>query len=289
MQDFTLSEEDLSEFESTEVPIYFSSEDDSPSDARIDVYVNTVKLRLPIDTGHGWGTISLSPSVLSKLDVRYTGRTKENYDWKGQRYDSKQYLIPRIRIGDLSLNQLPGYEFFSRYEYIRGVIGLPFLNQFNILIDYPNRRFGLYRKDFYPEYLKSEVWAKVKLVSPMVLPVKFKDYDETFTFCLDTGAIAVDEENHSYGLIRSQSALGRLLQQRKTLEPDPTDVEVLGKFGSNQLRTSCGYPLVQIDFIIGDYEYPKRDGILGHSFFAKYSVFIDFIKDEMYLKPHNVR
>jgi len=28
--------------------------------------------------------------------------------------------------------------------------------------------------------------------------------DETFTFCLDTGAIAVDEEKHSYGLIRSK-------------------------------------------------------------------------------------
>jgi hypothetical protein len=106
---------------------------------------------------------------------------------------------------------------------------------------------------------------------------------------LDTGAIAVDEKKHSYGLIRSKSALGRLLQQRETLEPDPTDVDVLGKFGSNQFQTFCGYPLGQLDFMVGDYQQPKRDGILGHNFFAKYSVFIDFTKDEMYLKPHNVR
>ena len=42
-----------SQFESTEVPIYFTNEDNSPSDAHIDVFVNKVKLRLLLilDTG----------------------------------------------------------------------------------------------------------------------------------------------------------------------------------------------------------------------------------------------
>lgn len=287
MQDPTFSFDIPSQFESTEVPIYFESDNNSPSYAYIDVLVNEVKLRLFIDTGHGYGTVSLPLSVLSELDVTYTGVTKENRDFKGQQYNSRHYLLPKVEIGSLVLNQLPGYEFFSRYDDLGGLIGLAFLNQFNVLIDYPNRKFGLYRKDFYPDYLKSQVWKNVQLVPPLSLPVKLKDYEETFTFCLDTGVIAVDKEKRSYGTIRSESGLGKLIQQKESLDPDPTDADILGKFSSNQLRTSCDYSLTPMDFMLVDYEYPKRDGFLGHNFFSKYSVFIDFTKDELHLRPHN--
>ena len=286
MQDPTFSFGVPSQFESTEVRIYFTSEDNSPSYAYIDVFVNTVKLRLFIDTGAGYDTVSLTPPVLNGLDVIYTGATKENYDFKGDKYNSRHYFIPKIRIGSLVLNQLPGYEFLSRYDDLGGLIGLAFLNQFNVLIDYPNRKFGLYRKDFYPDYLKSQVWKSVQLVPPLSLPVQLKNYEETFTFCLDTGVIAVDKTKRSYGTIRSESGLGKLIQQKETLEPDPSDVEVLGKFSSNQLRTPCDYPLAPMDFMLVDYEYPKRDGFLGHNFFSKYSVFIDFTQDEIYLHLH---
>ena len=53
MQDSTVSFDVPSQFESTEVPIYFESDNNSPSYAYIDVLVNEVKLRLLIDTGHG--------------------------------------------------------------------------------------------------------------------------------------------------------------------------------------------------------------------------------------------
>ena len=66
-------------FTSTEVPIHFSQEVDHFPRAYIDVSVNAMRLRLPIDTGHGLGGLLLSPSVLSGLDVHYTGRTQENY------------------------------------------------------------------------------------------------------------------------------------------------------------------------------------------------------------------
>ncbi len=224
---------------------------------------------------------------MSELDVTYTGATKENYDFKGQKFDSRHYLLPKVEIGSLVLDQLPGYEFFSRYDDMGGLIGLAFLNQFNVLIDYPNRKFGLYRKEFYPDYLKSQGWKSVQFVPPLSLPVKLKDYEETFTFCLDTGVIAVDKEKHSYGTIRSESTLGKLLQQNETLEPDPSDVEILGTFSSNQLRTPCNYRLAPMDFMLVDYKFPKRDGFLGHNFFSKYSVFIDFTQDEIHLRPHN--
>ena len=147
-------------------------------------------------------------------------------------------------------------------------------------------RFGLYRKHTCPEHLTSRAWTKVKLTSPsagLVLPVKLEGCDETFQFCLDTGAAYIDEENHFCDLVCSQSLLGELLQQREAIEPYPADAEVLGKFGTSQLRTLCGYALAQLDFVIVDLEYLKIDGLLGHSFFTKYSVFIDFSTDELYL------
>lgn len=277
------------DFESTEVPITFPRESEGiPSGPHIDVTVNNKRIRLPIDTGNNWGTISLSPSNLSKIDVRYTGKTKEHYDWKGDKYDSRQYVIPTVKIGGLALTDLPSYEFRSRYEDTPGVIGLVFLRQFNVLIDYPKKRFGLYRPDVYPAYVKSKGWAKVKLSSPMGLPVKLKGYDETFSFTMDTLAFATDEEHNSYGLIRSQSALGKLLLESESLKPFPEDSEVLGIFDSEQLRTSSGYEVVNLNFMVGDYTYPKTDGMLGHNFFAEYSVFIDFRKQEMYVKSRGV-
>ena len=277
-------------FQFTEVPIHFSQEIAHFPRAYIDVYVNAVRLRLAIDTGHGLGSFLLSPSILSGLDVQYTGRTQENYDAFGKRYDSREYLLSDVTIGDLHLEQVTGYELFTRWG-TPGLIGLPFLRQFNVLIDYPNLRFGLYRKHTHPGYLVSQAWTKVQLVSPstrLVLPVRLGGCDETFRFLLDTGAAYVDEGQRFYDLVCSQSKLGEWLRQRKAIKPCPAEPEILGKFGTDQLRTLCGYGLTQTDFVIVDQEYLKMDGLLGHRFFAEYSAFIDFTTSEIYLRPRTV-
>ena len=281
-----LFENDLGGFEYTEVPIHLSQENDRFPCAYIDVYVNAMRLRLPIDTGHSLGGFLLSPSVLSSLDVQYTGRTQENYDAFGKRHDSRECLLSRVTIGDLCLEQVTGFELFTRWR-TAGSIGLPFLRHFNVLIDYPGRRFGLYRKHACPGYLTSQAWTRAKLASPgagLVLPVQLEDCDEIFRFCLDTGAAHLDEEKHFYDLVCSQSPLGELLQQRGVVEPYPADTEVVGKFGTDQLCTLCGYALTQMNFVVVDLGYLQTDGLLGHSFFLKYSVFIDFGTGEIYLK-----
>ena len=51
------------------------------------------------------------------------------------------------------------------------------------------------------------------------------------------------------------------------------------------IRTLCGYALTQTDFLVVDEEYLKMDGLLGHRFFAEYSVFVDLGAHEIYLKP----
>ena len=280
-------ESDDQEFQFIEVPIHFSPEKEQFPAAFIDIDVGTVKLSLPIDTGHGLGCILLSPTVLDKLDIQYTGRTRENYDAFGQRYESREYLLPNIRIGDLTIAHVNGFELFTRWGD-PGFIGLPFLRHFNALIDYLNQRFGLYPQQSLPQFLASTGWTKVKLASPhagLVLPLMFNDYDEAFLFCLDTGATNIDQGKH-YNLINARPHLGKLLQQKEFIEPS-TDAEVLGKLSTAQFRTASGFPLADLDFVLADLEYLKIDGLLGHNFFLQYSVFIDFSTEEIYLKPRN--
>jgi hypothetical protein len=106
---------------------------------------------------------------------------------------------------------------------------------------------------------------------------------------LDTGVAYIDEENRFYDLVISQSPLGEMLQQKGAIEPYPADTEVLGKLGTNQLRTLCGYALAQMEFVVVDDGYLKIDGLLGHGFFLKYSVFAAFSTGEVYLKPRDAR
>jgi hypothetical protein len=277
------------EFQPTEVPIIFSSDQEQFPAASMDVQIGAVKLSLPIDTGHGLGCILLSPAVLSSLEVQYTGRTHENYDAFGKRYESREYRLPNLRIGDLAFTQVTGFELFTRWG-TPGLIGLPFLRHFNVLIDYPNRRFGLYQQPTLPGTLTSPGWIRVKLVSPgagLVLPVTFSHYGETYHFCLDTGSTDLDHGQH-YNLINARSPLGKRLRQEGALEP-PTDAETLGKLRSDQFRTVSGVALTRLDFVLVDMEYLQMDGFFGHNFFLHYSVFIDFSAEEIYLKPVETR
>jgi hypothetical protein len=287
MHEHSFYEKGFGEFEHTEIPFHFSHENDLPPQAYIDISINGVSVSLPIDTGDSVGSIRLSPSVLSILGGQYTGKTKGTYDGFGQRFESKQYRISNIHIGTLFIEQMEDFEFLSRYN-TPGVVGLAFLRKFNVLLDYPNRRFGLYKKPTLPEFLSSLAWTKVKLVTPnagIILPLKFKDHDEIYTFLLDTPSTVIDNKKCSYDLIRSRSPLGIFLQQRGIVEPFLTDLGALGRYRSSQFRTACGYPLAPLDFAIVDVDYPKNDGMLGYNFLRNYSVFIDFMLNEMYLNP----
>jgi hypothetical protein len=187
------------------------------------VQVGAEKISLAVDTGHSVAPILLSPAILSHLDPCFTGRTQENYDAWGHKNVSKEFVLENVRIGSLVLNDVTGIEFLFPYE-TPGVIGLPFLRQFNVLFDYPDQTFGLYRKDLVPSYVCAPEWHKVKIVPScpgIVIPVRFKAYPETFFFLLDSPSTYVDGEMHSYDLFRLKSSLGQLLLQKEPIPSGP--------------------------------------------------------------------
>lgn len=275
------------DFQYIEVPVSFPHGVDSPPDALIDVQVGAAKISLAIDTGHSAAPILLSPAILSHLDAHFTGRIQEYYDAYGNKYTSREFVLHNIRIGSLSLDEVKGSEFLFPYD-TKGVIGLPFLRQFNVLFNFPNQTFGLYRKDFIPEQISLPGWHKVKLVSPcpgIVIPLKLKEYSETFFFLLDSPSTYIDANEHSYDFIRVKSSLGQLLLQNEAITSYPLDEGIRGKFCSSQLQTVCGMQLPPMEFALIDTESPLWDGMIGFHFLQLFSVFIDMDKEEIYLKP----
>ncbi len=275
------------DFKFIEVPFSFHQEVDSSPHALIDIQVGTEIIQLAIDTGSTAAPIMVSTDVLRQVNASYTGRTQENYDALGQKYESKEFVLTNVSVGGLVLEEVTGVEFLFPFK-TPGIIGMPFLRYFNVLMDYPNQKFGLYRKDIIPKYLSSPKWKKVKLESPcpgIVMPVKFKDYKETFFFLLDSPSTFIDAEKRSYDFIRAKSPLGQLLLQEEAVELFSIEPGILGKFCSDQFRTLCGNALVYLEFVLFDSKYPKWDALLGYHFLNMYSVFIDFHSDVLYLKP----
>lgn len=273
-------------FTITEVPVELIHGVEAPQ-AFIDVRVGRKTIQLAIDTGHAAAPFLLSPAVLAVLDVVYTGRTQENYDAYGRRYEAKEFILPEVQIGSLTLDQVSGLEFLFPYD-TPGVIGMPFLKQFNLLFDHPNRRFGLYQRGQLPSYVSEPEWKKVSLIlscPAIVIPVKFRDDEETYYFLLDSPPVVIDGEKRGYDLIRSQSNLGKRLQQMDWVETCPSESGVVGKFSSSDFHTLCGEKLAELNFMLVDLQYPQWDALLGYHFLNQHSIFIDMDHDCLYLKP----
>lgn len=273
-------------FTFAEVPVTNFQGIDAPH-ALIDVRVGMKTIQLAIDTGHAAAPILLSPALLADLDVIYTGRIQENYDAFGRKYESQEFILPEVSIGSLTLDQVMGMEFLFPYN-TPGVIGMPFLKQFNILFDYPKGRFGLYQRGYLPSYVSEPEWKKVKLLSPspgIVIPVKFRDGEKTYYFLLDSPSIAVDDEKKSYDLIPSQSELGKRLQQMALVEASTSEAGVMGRFCSSDFHTLCGMLLSGLDFMLVNLQHTQSDALLGYHFLNQHPILVDLDHDCLYLKP----
>lgn len=100
---------------------------------------------------------------------------------------------------------------------------------------------------------------------------------EHYWFTIDNAAIALDDEQKPYGIIRAKSSLGTYLEKNNLISPKEDDPSIVGLFSTDDFILN-GNPLSNLDFMVVDYEYPESDGLLGYHFFIKYPMFIDFKK-----------
>jgi hypothetical protein len=257
--------------------------------AYIPVIIDSTPLNLFLDTGNPLASIDLTTKTLEKIEVTYTGQTKKTRDYQGNVFEGREYILPRVKIGDLELTNIHATE-HKMQSSTDGTISFKFLQNYNVLIDFPNRNMRLYKLGYLPKYLRHQSWTPVNAfdLGGFTLSLKLDGVEEDFIFALDNAAIALDDEQKPYGMIKLKSSFGDYLKKNDLIIPKEDDPAIVGIFSTSDLKLH-GIMIPDLDFMVVDYKYPKRDGLLGYNFFIKHPMFIDFKNDMLYVKLAKIK
>lgn len=267
MEDFSIINEN---FNWEEIPISFVS-GGLPT---VEVKVHNQTYRLLLDTGADSVTIAFVPSALERLNPTYLEAQKRSLDVYGNLYQERTFILSQMEIGNLKIANLIGSEELRGFVPCDGIIGNRFLKQFNVYIDYQNLKVRLYPQNTYPGELALDEWQKVSFEHNnigIIVSGRLGRNKKEIKLCLDTGMCAF-QNGRTYGLLRPQNMPG-LFNKRKTYETKSFYMDGID-FGS-------------MDFIAANFEQPPVDGFLGHNFFSRYKVFIDFNQEILYVKRNN--
>lgn len=243
----------------------------------IEMAVGSQKVRLGIDTGANKDAVTIGTSALERLNVVFL-KSQHFYtdaQAKGKIYKSRKYLMPSAQIGKIKIANLVGSENVSGYDSTDGFIGNGLLQNFKVLFDYPNMQMILYSRDSTASDLNLESWSKIpfhRTSEGIIVEGKFESMSNTLQYILDTGC-TVHNDKESMGIIRPRYAPSDMLE----------GVLLLPQLSENELpyiRSSHFY-LGGIDigeqlFLEYDFKHPSVAGFIGHNFFQKHRVLIDF-------------
>jgi hypothetical protein len=237
-----------------------------------------------LDSGANQTTLALAPQIVKNLDVQYVkGATLSTSNYKITR--GKPFLLSEAKLGGelFYRNLLCSQRTIEKQSPARnsGLLGIELLKEFNVLLDYNASKMALYPHDGYPEDDGFASWHNVTFIDHgygVLVTGTFTGSSQELTFLLDTGAVARDDKNTSFNLMK-----GAALAKVEHLSGE--------QFG--------GYPIIRSqDLVIGDIplhslnfvfvdaftQPPLVDGFLGNDFLLKYKVFLDFGASTMYLQ-----
>jgi hypothetical protein len=243
----------------------------------VEVKIGEKVLHLSLDTGADQVLVAIKPIALKGTNVKYSNASEKNFDATGILHKSRTFEIPEVKIGELQLNNVAAREDLRDYDDSDGIIGNRLFDSFNVLIDYSQSQMILYPKTSLPFDLELAQWTQISFKHEdigIVIQGQFGKQPKNLRLCLDSGAVATNEEGKPFGLLRSKSLTAQdRIKDIKTYTDDLTiDGENIGT----------------MDFYILDFAQPPVDGFLGYNFFSKYKVFIDFTKQVMYIKAKNL-
>jgi hypothetical protein len=276
-----------------------SSKTDLPSPPpQVASAISDSPLEIPLTLNHGLPEIKVSigetqiPVILDlgantflmlnlerypDLPITYTGATGQASDAKGNQYSIRHFLVPSVTIGDqLILHQVTGVEFKFDPDWAppntNGNIGLNFLRQYNVLLDYQRRRMILTDHNELPiETLEN--WVQVpfnlgdhesgSLITPCILQ------GEVYQCLWDTGATA--------SFIRADIVQGLSSATNPSGRPAQFPLGVAWGQGDDARET-------QIEFMPIEGTRPFFDAAIGANFFLEHLVLIDFAHRVLYYK-----
>jgi hypothetical protein len=184
-----------------------------------------------------------------------------------------RFIISSLKIGKLEFRNLNGTEELRSAIKEDGIIGNQLLKKFNVMFDYKAERMILYPLNSYPDEIKNDNWTKINIGHNnigLILSCRTNLTEKELMFCLDTGVGSI-ENGKTYGIIRP-NALDKAKGNGESVNVQKFIVD-----GNN---------LAPFDFKFIDFLIPSIDGFLGHNFFVKYKVLIDFNNNLLYLKKY---
>lgn len=226
----------------------------------VDLRIGEKKIPVLFDLG-GFSTISLTESVLSQLPVQFTGGTRKFSDAYGQVFTTRDYIIPECSLGGIQLRDIEATEDkFNQHitdEAQNGYLGLGVLRHFQIILDYQRHKAVLWQGDTLPPQYASMEFSYQPFTHEMQSSLIIDDEKREVEW--DTGA--------NVSLIKTNDVpKGRL-----------ANIDGRQLFIANNLEAG-GDLIGSLDFVVLDFNEPPVDAIIGHNFFAKHVVFLDFAK-----------
>jgi Aspartyl protease len=223
----------------------------------IPVVVGGRTIDVLLDSG-GFDTLSLSPELMAALGEP-TGRSRTFTNARGERLQSREYLLREVRIGALVLRDVRAFEhrFASGFAppVKTGYLGLGILRNLRVLLDYRARRVLFASRGAPLTPYETSTWRAAEIVADAHGATVESLLDgRPHRLILDTGATA--------SLLRGPS--GRLAVTEAKLGATP-----LGPMTFAQVPLD-GLPV---------------DGLLGADFFAAHPVLIDFPAHRIAIAP----
>jgi len=237
----------------------------------VNVKINNNPISVLFDLGAANIGLSLSKKIIEQngLSLRYTGTEKKLHDSQGRSAVVKEFVIPKIQLGNFILTNINGSEYHPfpwgapgppPEEVTHGVIGLGLISHFNVIIDYQHEKLILIKNDHCPDEYSLRAWKQIHFIfnKNIFTPVRLNDKKNNRLILLwDTGA----PFNFIKSGILNQSGIVDLIIDDQSLN--------------------------HVMFTIQSMEGLPADGVVGAPFFRDHIVYIDFdkkilgIKDDM--------
>lgn len=174
----------------------------------VKVKVGEKVLRLALDTGADKVFFAITPSALRAINVKYFSAIEKNLDAKGNLYKSKTFELPEVKIGELKLNNVTAIEKLrDSPDDSDGIIGNRLFDNYNVLIDYSQSHMILYPNTRLPD-LELSQWTKIFFKREdigIVIQGRLGNQKRNLRFCLDSGAVAVNEQGKALDILRPKS------------------------------------------------------------------------------------
>jgi hypothetical protein len=236
------------------------------------VKIGDEKLRVLVDSGGSSG-ISIRRELTTKLGIQPSDIQTESEDAFGKKTISVSLIVPKLVIGSESFFNIEGKIWNAPRALqdlkpqIDGVIGRKFLNQFNVIYNFPDKSIQLIDKEKPLSPYCKGVHFDISYIEDGALTSTIKVQEGPLTILWDTGA--------SYSFIKESVVTNRKLKV--------TDQIYRTKFIMDE-----SMPDKPIDFIaLGFHKPDSIDAIIGHDVFLKNKICIDNQNSTVTLSSNN--